>query len=412
MRYILIILSLVLFSNNIFASHRINDVVLAIQKIEKSVVNIRTEKIIKKSYNPFFNDPFFDDFFGFERTYKTQSLGSGFFVDNNIIVTNYHVIEAANKIFIIPFDNNQYEAQLIGGDKLLDIALLKINTDKKFPSVKLGDSNHLYLGETVIAMGNPYGLSNSVTTGVISNTKRIIKSSDGFSIFIQTDALINPGNSGGPLINLDAEVIGINSAIYREAQGIGFSTPINVLKRIKPEILKYKKIRRGFLGILFEENEDKGLVISRVEKNSIAYKTGIRKGDILYSIEEIPASSKKALNYILRSYPPNSKIKIVIKRKNELLTSSIKLTEYPKNYGLKILSEVYGLKFERKGEYIVVTHTNIPAYIKKGDVLLKINDKDIQNLNELNNAIINNFYGEIRISLYRKGAVFTILLTL
>ncbi|MGA1861559.1 trypsin-like peptidase domain-containing protein [Deferribacter thermophilus] len=412
MRYILAFLFIIFISLNTFASHRINDVVLAIQRIEKSVVNIRTEKIIKKSFNPFFNDPFFDDFFGFERTYKTQSLGSGFFVDDNIIVTNYHVIEAANKIFIIPYDNEQYEAELIGGDKLLDIALLKIKANKIFPSAKLGNSDNLYLGETVIAMGNPYGLSNSVTTGVISNTKRIIKSDNGFSIFIQTDALINPGNSGGPLINLDAEVIGINSAIYREAQGIGFSTPINVLKRIKPEIIKYKKIRRGFLGILFEEDNDGNLIISSVEKNSNARKSGIKRGDILYSIEDIPVSSKKGVNYILRSYPPNSTIKLVIKRKNDFYKTKLLLTSYPENYGLKIFKELYGLEFVKKREYIVVKKSNIPAYVKRGDVILKVNDKEITNLEVLNEIIINNFYDEINFSIYRNGAIFNILLSL
>ncbi|MGA1845761.1 trypsin-like peptidase domain-containing protein [Deferribacter abyssi] len=413
MRHIFIILSLIItFALNSAASRRINDVVIAIQKIEKSVVNIRTEKIIKKTFNPFFNDPFFNDFFGFERTYKTQSLGSGFFVKNNIVVTNYHVIEAANKIFIIPYDNNQYEAELIGGDKLLDVALLKIKSKKRFPSVSLGNSDDIYLGETVIAMGNPYGLSNSVTTGVVSNTKRILKSKNGFSIFIQTDALINPGNSGGPLVNLDAEVIGINSAIYRDAQGIGFSAPINMLKRIMPEILKYKKIRRGYIGFLVEETENSNLIISHVDKNSLAYKIGIKRGDILYSIEDIPVSNKKAINYILRSYPPGSSLKIVIKRKGDFLKTKIKLSSFPKNYGIKLLKEVFGLQFRQKGDYIVVISTGIPAYIKKGDILIKVNEKDITSINELNECVINNFFNDMKFSIYRKGQIFTILLNL
>jgi len=410
MRYIVNILFVIFISTQVLASHRITPVVEAIRKFDDTVVNIRTEKIIRQQFNPFFNDPFFDNFFGFNRAYKTQSLGSGFFVKKNgIIVTNYHVTKAANKIFVILNNGNQYRADIIGSDNVLDLAILKIKNDKIFPVADLGDSDNLYLGETVIAMGNPFGLNSSVTTGVIGSTRRILKVDNGFSVFIQTDALINPGNSGGPLINLDGEVIGINTAIYREAQGIGFSIPVNVLKRVLPDFLEYGHIRKSYTGFQTVETQE-GLKIAGISAGSPAEKTGLKKNDMIVQIEGIPIRSKKALEYVLRSYPPETTIDIVVNRNEEQLQHSLRLEEFPANYGLNYLKKEFGLVFTGKTSLITVKKTSIPSYIKKGDALISVNNKEINKLADLNNIVVNNLGGEIIMTLHRGNNTFKIKL--
>jgi len=410
MRYIVNILLIIFISTQAFASHRVTPVVEAIRKFEDTVVNIRTEKIIRQQFNSFFNDPFFDNFFGFNRAYKTQSLGSGFFVDKNgIIVTNYHVTKAANKIFVILNNGKQYSAEIIGSDKILDLAILKIKNDTTFPVANLGDSDNLYLGETVIAMGNPFGLNSSVTTGVIGSTRRILKVDDGFSVFIQTDAMINPGNSGGPLINLDGEVIGINTAIYREAQGIGFSIPINVLKRVLPDFLKYGLIRKSYTGFQTHGTQE-GLKITNITTDSPAKIAGLKKDDMIVKIEGIPVRNKKALKYILRSYPPETTIEIVVNRNEEQLQRSLSLEEFPQNYGLEYLKKEFGLVFTDKTSLITVKITSIPSYIKRGDALISVNNKEINKLADLENIVVNNLGGEIIMTLHRGNNTFKIKL--
>ncbi len=410
MKKFLYIFIFLLFTNIIYAG-RVTPVVEAIRKVDKSVVNIRTEKTVRRNINPFFDDPFFNDFFGFDRVYKTQSLGSGFiFKSNGIVVTNNHVIEGATKISIIMHDGTQYKAKLLGSDAVLDIAVLKILSDKKFEAVKLGDSDDVLLGETVIAIGNPFGLNNSVTTGVISNKLRILKSANDFSVYIQTDTLINPGHSGGPLINIDGEVIGINSAIYRQAQGIGFSIPINILKRVEKYLEKGAVIPKGYLGFYIKETKE-GLFIDNIDKNSDAYKKGLRNNDKIFSVNNIPVGTKKAFDSVLYSYPQGSKINIKI-FKDELITKSILLTKYPKNYGLKYIKDKFGLELVDSKSYIKVTKTNIPAYIQKGDVIIAINGKELNSIEELNNYLINNLGKNVVITIYRNNGVYQIQLSL
>ncbi|MBZ4644209.1 MAG: serine protease Do [Deferribacteraceae bacterium] len=395
-----------LISASVFGSHRETEVVKAVKLIKNSVINIRTEQIVQRDYNPFFNDPFFGEFFGFKKAYKTESLGSGFFINSSgIAVTNYHVIKSASKIFVVAGDEEQYEAELVGGDEDLDIAIIKVKNIKNITPVTLGTSSDLMLGETVIAMGNPYGLESSVSTGVISNTNRILNIDNTFSSFIQIDAPINPGNSGGPLVNLDGEVIGINSAIYKEAQGIGFSIPIDVFKRVMNEILQFGKIRPTYIGMLFDETKD-GLVVEQLDKKSSAENIGIKKGDILYKIENMLIPTKNALKYILKSYPPGSSINLTVKRGEKFYTGKIKTEKMPENYGLNLLNTFFGIKLTQSGDYVKVLDSSIPAYLKKGDIILSVNSTEIKKLSDINETIINNIYDKNIFTIYRNNRIF------
>lgn len=403
---LLILLFLAIFIANVNASHRETEVVKAVKVIKDSVINIRTEKIVKKTINPFFDDPFFNEFFGFKRTYKTQSIGSGFFIKpDGTAVTNYHVIEAASTIFVATGSNEQYSAEYIGGDRDLDIAIIKVKGVKDITPVKLGTSSDLMLGETVIAMGNPYGLESSVSTGVISNTQRFLNIENKFAKFIQIDAPINPGNSGGPLVNLDGEVIGINSAIYREAQGIGFSIPIDILNRILNEILVYKKIRQSYIGVILEETEDGLLKVNMVEKNSPAENINIKRGDILYKVDNTFVTTLGTFKYILKTFPPNSSIEVVVKRGDKYFKGLLKTTSMPKDYGIYVLNLLYGIKLKEAGDYVQVSASNIPAYLKKDDIILEINSKEIKNLNDLNEAIYDSLYGDAIFTIYRNNQI-------
>jgi len=402
----LILLFLAIFIANVNASHRETEVVKAVKVIKDSVINIRTEKIVKKTINPFFDDPFFNEFFGFKRTYKTQSIGSGFFIKSDgTAVTNYHVIEAASKIFVATGSDEQYSAEYIGGDRDLDIAIIKVKGVKDITPVKLGTSSDLMLGETVIAMGNPYGLESSVSTGVISNTQRFLNIENKFAKFIQIDAPINPGNSGGPLVNLDGEVIGINSAIYKEAQGIGFSIPIDILNRILNEILVYKKIRQSYIGILLEETTDGLLKVDMVEKNSPAESINIKRGDILYKVDNTFVTTLGTFKYILKTFPPNSSIEVVVKRGDKYFKGLLKTTSMPKDYGIHVLNLLYGIKLKEAGDYVQVSASNIPAYLKKDDIILEINSKEIKNLNDLNETICDSLYGDAVFTIYRNNQI-------
>lgn len=400
------ILIILLAANYVFCSHRETEVVKAVKLIKNSVINIRTEKIVQRDFNPFFDDPFFGEFFGFKKTYKTESIGSGFFIDaDGTAVTNYHVIKSASKIYAVAGDGVQYEATLIGGDEDLDIAIIKVKNIKNVAPVTLGTSSDIMLGETVIAMGNPYGLESSVSTGVVSNTNRVLNVNNSFSIFIQIDAPINPGNSGGPLVNLDGEVIGINSAIYKEAQGIGFSIPIDILKRVVNEITNYGKIRPTYIGIIIEETKD-GLSVEKVNKGSYAEKIGLKKGDIIYKLNNIPVATKSALKYIFKSYPPGNSFEIIAKRGDKFLKGKIKTGTMPENYGLKLLRDFFGIKFKQSGDYVKVTESSIPAYLKKGDILLAINNVEIKKVSDINEVVINNIFDKNIFTIYRNDRIF------
>ena len=279
------------------------------EKLKPSVVNISTTKTVRSGRfrspfgqrspfdRDFGGDDFFERFFGEgpQRQFKQRSLGSGFIISpDGYIFTNNHVVEQADKIIVKLSNDKEYEAKVIGKDAKTDIALIKIKPTESLPVAETGDSDKLRVGDWVIAIGNPFGLEQTVTAGIVSAKGRVIGAGP-YDNFIQTDASINPGNSGGPLFNMEGKVIGINTAIVAQGQGIGFAIPISMAKTILPDLKATGKVTRGWLGVSVQDiTEDiaksmklkdrNGALIADVFKGDPADKAGMKSGDVVTEI--------------------------------------------------------------------------------------------------------------------------------
>ena len=295
-RYITAFLFLCFFSSFLLSQKhsRRTPVVEVVEKVGPAIVNISTEQLIK-SRQPSDLEDFFNEFFESYRppvVLKTHSLGSGVLVDSDgFIITNQHVIQRASKITVVLANKNKYDAQVLASDEKNDLALLKIYDGESLPYVKMGISSDIMIGETVIALGNPFGLQNTVTTGVISATDRSIgvKNVAYFDDFLQTDAPINPGNSGGALLNIEGELIGINVAVYSKGQGLGFAIPVNRIRRMLGVLLDPVKLKRQWLGMDLEERENNStswtIRVLKIFEDSPALQAKIVHGDILKKID-------------------------------------------------------------------------------------------------------------------------------
>lgn len=388
-------------------------IVQAIEKIGSAVVNISARRIIRERYYYGFEYELFRDFFEMfplprEKRYEQTILGSGVIINKEgYILTNEHVIRGAQEIVVTLKGRKQYEGKIIGENPETDIAVIKIEGDN-LPVAKLGDSDQLMVGEWVVAIGNPFGLENTVTVGVISATKRSLRPEKGkdrvFENLIQTDASINPGNSGGPLVNVLGEVIGINTAIYQQAQGIGFAIPINIAKKIAEELIAYGEVREIFLGVYVQEiTEDlaqlleipaEGVLIRDIVKNSPAEKAGLKIKDTIIQINRDKIRElkdfnqalnklrvgEKALFHLVRA---GKKIKIslvpVEKKEEKIKTPLLGLSVKPITSQLK---EYYGLYFE---EGVVVIEIKPYGWaervgIKEGDIIVQINRRKIKTI--------------------------------
>ena len=292
--------------------------------VKHSVVNISTTQVVKgQQFMPFLgpNSPF-GEFFGRnapQGEMKTHALGSGVVIGKNgLIFTNNHVVEKATEIKVKLDNGQEYEAKVVGRDPKTDLALIQAKPDAGFPEpVSLGDSDAMRVGDWVIAVGNPFGLGHTVTEGIISATGRVIGAGP-YDDFLQTDAAINPGNSGGPLFNMKGEVIGINTAIIPQGQGIGFAIPINIAKELLPQ-LKTGKIVRGWLGVMIQDvtpelaksfglKKPEGVLISEVVKDSPAQKAGLKSGDVLIGLDGKNIENAHILSRIVANTPPDTKV--------------------------------------------------------------------------------------------------------
>jgi serine protease Do len=403
-----------------------------------SVVNIRSITVIKagRSFqqmpfqNPFGeNDPFGDFFERFfqdqiPRDYRQQGLGTGFIIDKDgYILTNNHLVEDTSEIRVTLADKREFKAEIIGRDSKTDLALIKIEDAKDIEPLPLGDSDELEVGDWVVAIGNPFGLENTVTAGIVSAKYRDIGTSS-YDSYIQTDASINRGNSGGPLMNTDGEVIGINSAIYSQSGGsvgIGFAIPINMAKDLLPQ-LKKGKVVRAWMGVLiqkitsdlknaFKLKDDKGALISDVVPEGPAEKAGFKRGDIILSFDGKDIEESNDLPYIVSLTPVGKTVDVGILRDGRKQTIKIELGELPEeeesimgsrepststsSLGLYIqdltpeLARRYGLS-DTSGLIVVQVDSNSSAYeagIRSGDLILEVDREQMEDVGQFNRKI-------------------------
>jgi serine protease Do len=319
------------------------------KELTPTVVNIRTSKSLenkefyKRFESPQGNDDRFDEFFkkffnnNPEHDLKQRSLGSGFIISKDgYVLTNNHVISGADEIIVSLADSEEFKAKLVGTDDKTDIALIKIETKKNdFPVAILGDSEALDIGEWVIAIGNPFGFGHTLTQGIVSAKSRVIGAGP-YDNFIQTDAAINPGNSGGPLINMQGQVIGINTAIVSSGQGIGFAIPINMVKEILPELKDNGEVARGWLGVAIQDvtpeiaravglKEPKGAMVTSVYAGDPADKAGMKPGDIILKINGHEVVDPRSLTRLVGSLKPNAKVSLNVWREGRTLGLSTML---------------------------------------------------------------------------------------
>lgn len=436
------------------------------QKTGSAVVNISTEKTVQGVPNPFggmFRNmpqgtPFdkffeqFDSFGGQLRPQKQRSLGSGFIIsEDGYIVTNNHVIADADVIHVNLGDNtkdknNSYTATLIGSDAETDLALLKIEAKKPLPVLPFGDSDELEVGEWLMAIGNPFGLDHSVTTGILSAKGRDIRSGP-FDNFLQTDASINPGNSGGPLINMKGEVIGINTAIIASGQGIGFAIPSNMAERIIDQLKTHKKVHRGWLGVTIQDIDEntaralgldspRGALVGSVIPNEPAANAGIIAGDILLNVNGKKMSDAGELLREIASFKPNDTITVTLWRNGS--TKDVRLTLGERKTNQQVASfnqqqgtpqdlaatmlglavrplnaeEARALNLNKpQGLVIIGIKQGSPASeadLRTGDIITTANLKSVNSNAELDNVLKNDAQkrGAVMLQIQRSGQSF------
>ena len=314
---------------------------LAVDKASPAVVNINTAKVVTVRPHPFFNDPVFRQFFGGQddlispRKHVESSLGSGVIMsDQGYIVTNHHVIQGADAIQVSLQDGRMVQAKVVGSDPETDIAVLKIDL-KNLPVITLGHSDNLRVGDVVLAIGNPFGVGQTVTMGIVSATGRSALGINTFENFIQTDAAINPGNSGGALVDAHGNLIGINTAIFSQTGssiGIGFAIPTSLAKGVMEQIIEHGRPLRGWLGFeaqvmtpeLLEAfglvQGTQGLVITTLYRNGPAHKAGVEPGDVLVAINGAKTGDAREALLAISSHKPGTRIKLDVLRAGKPLT--------------------------------------------------------------------------------------------
>jgi Do/DeqQ family serine protease len=345
-------------SQGLIGAGNTNFITQVVEKVGPAVVRINASRTVTNQLPSEFEDPFFRRFFG-DRIPQVpdrevqEGTGSGFIIKGNgQILTNAHVVSGADKVTVTLKDGRTFDGKVMGADKVTDVAVIKINANN-LPSLQQGNSDSLKPGEWAIAIGNPLGLDNTVTTGIISATGRRssqIGASDKRVNYIQTDAAINPGNSGGPLLNAAGQVIGMNTAILRNAQGLGFAIPINTVQRIANQLITKGKVDHAFLGIQMIDitpqlkqqinddpnsnmkiDTDKGVLIARVVRNSPAAKAGMKSGDVIQSVAGKPVANASAVQQAVEQSQVGSNLQVQIRRNGQNLTLNVVPTTLPQS---------------------------------------------------------------------------------
>ena len=415
--------------------------------VKPSVVNIASTTTVRmrEMSNPFFNDPFFREFFGDQfrqprqRQEKRSGTGSGVIVDKDgYILTNNHVIKDAEEIKVTLSNKKVYKGKVVGKDPKTDLAVVKIDASN-LPAVKIGNSDQLKVGMRVIAIGNPFGLNQTVTTGVISATGRANVGIADYEDFIQTDAPINPGNSGGALINIRGELIGINTAIISSTggyQGIGFAIPSNMAKVVMDSLIKHGKITRGWLGVSiqsitpdlakeFSLKSDKGVLISDVMHGSPAEQAGLQRGDVVIELNGKAVEDAAGLKIMVAATPPGTTVALKYVRNGETKTAQVTMKELPDQMQLsgKVDNHLKGVTVQTltpeirdalnipariNGVVVSDVDENSPAseILTKGDVILEINKKKISSVKDYQAVISSIKTGQkILLLIVRSGSM-------
>ena len=425
-----------------------------------AVVNIRIEKTVKlrgPSMPQFHQrDPwgrekpfkdFFERFFGEDapREFRQPSLGSGFIIDKSgYVVTNNHVVENADKIVVKLNDDHEFDAKVVGRDPNTDIALLKVDSDTDLPFIKLGDSKKLKVGQWVVAIGSPFGLERTVTAGIVSAKGRVIGSGP-YDDFIQTDASINPGNSGGPLLNMDGEVVGINTAIIASATGIGFAIPISLAQGIIAQLKSEGEVTRGWLGVAIQDltsemaeyyglKDRKGVLVADVFKGDPAAEAGIRAKDIILEVNDQKIETSRQLTGMIAGLKVGETAKVEVFRDRRVKTFSIKLAKRDDTklkaqsapqerkeedeLGIRVadltteMAQQFNIE-DMRGVVVVGVASDskgAEAGIQVGDIIKEINHQVIESVDDYNTALKKvKDSDSVNLFIWRRNAGFLVI---
>src|SRR5918996_512335 len=378
------------------------------EAVKPAVVNVNTERTGpgRSPLEEFYGEEFFKRFFGnAPERMPRRGLGSGVIIDpSGVALTNAHVVEGAGQVEVTLLDGTKHKAKVVGLDKKTDVAVLRLEADgKKFPFLPLGDSNEVQVGDWVLAVGSPFGLQATVTSGIVSAKARQIGAGP-YDDFLQTDAAINPGNSGGPLVNMRGEVIGINTAIVRGGSGIGFAIPASMAKRVSAQLLETGKVTRGWLGVVlqpltpdlaasFGAQAKKGVLVSEVTPESPAAKAGLRSGDIVLEVDGRIVDSPGDVARAVGLADPGRKTKLTLWRDKARRTVDVVLGEAPGErqasrlgFEVRPLTPELARELDRRStQGVVVTRVEDgsaaeEAGIRRGDVIVEVNRQPVRTL--------------------------------
>lgn len=415
------------------------------EAVRPAVVNISTTRTVKvrENINPFFDDPFLRRFFGDQfrtpKERKAANLGSGVIIDSGgYILTANHVIHGAEEIRVTLSDKREFKGTIVGTDVMTDIGVIKIDAEN-LPTIQLGNSDKLRVGETVLAIGSPYGLSQTVTMGIVSAVGRANVGIADYEDFIQTDAAINPGNSGGALVNVKGELVGINTAIFSTSggyQGIGFAVPINMAKSVMESLIREGKVIRGWLGITiqsltpelaeqFNIKDERGVLVGDVVEGSPAEKAGLERGDVIIEYDGKKVEEPNQLRNMVANTPPGREVEIKIIRGDQKETKKLVITELPADMqkpskgeydnllnGVTVndltpdIYRSFNIPKKIRGVIIAKIESDSPAdaVLNEGDVIREINRNPITNTKEYENVVSKIKPGQdIMLLIFRGG---------